>query len=339
MKPVYYSEYLQLDKILNAQDEESKKNGVRADDEMLFIVIHQSYELWFKQMLHEVGIVREIFLKHTIEDNSNDMPNAVHRLQRVSKILDMLVGKLGILETMTPLDFLDFRDFLRPASGFQSIQFKMLEALLGLPFDKRFGQQYYLSQLNEADVQRVKSTEQEVSLFVLVNQWLERMPFLNIETDWDSHSSFMEAYRSAYEASLQENEKGNLLAFDALLGDGGDNQPERRLSLQARRAALFIMLYRDFPLLTIPYQFINALLDIDELLAQWRYRHMNMVQRMIGRRIGTGGSTGADYLKAAADSHYVFKEFADLTSFLIPRHKLPVMPKAIMQSLCFGNKL
>lgn len=339
MKPVYYSEYLQLDKILNAQDEESKKNGVRADDEMLFIVIHQSYELWFKQMLHEVGIVREIFLKHTIEDNSNDMPNAVHRLQRVGKILDMLVGKLGILETMTPLDFLDFRDFLRPASGFQSIQFKMLEALLGLPFDKRFGQQYYLSQLNEADVQRVKSTEQEVSLFVLVNQWLERMPFLQIKTDWGTHDTFMAAYRNAYEASLQESEKGNLNAFDALLGDDAAVSSDRRLSLEARRAALFIMLYRDFPLLTIPYQFLNTLLDIDELLAQWRYRHMNMVQRMIGRRIGTGGSTGADYLKAAADSHYVFKEFADLTSFLIPRHKLPEMPTAIIKSLCFGNKL
>jgi tryptophan 2,3-dioxygenase len=98
------------------------------------------------------------------------------------------------------------------------------------------------------------------------------------------------------------------------------------------------MLFRDFPLLTTPYQFINCLLDIDELLAQWRYRHMNMVQRMIGRRIGTGGSTGADYLKAAADSHYVFKEFADLTSFLIPRHRLPKMPHEIMMSLCFSNK-
>jgi tryptophan 2,3-dioxygenase len=69
MKPVYYSEYLQLDKILQAQEEESKKNGVRADDEMLFIIIHQSYELWFKQILHEVGIVREIFLKHQIHNH------------------------------------------------------------------------------------------------------------------------------------------------------------------------------------------------------------------------------------------------------------------------------
>lgn len=335
MKPVYYSEYLQLDKILNAQDEESKKHGVRADDEMLFIVIHQSYELWFKQMLHEVGIVREIFEKQTIEDNSADMANALHRLARVGKILEMLVGKLGILETMTPLDFLDFRDFLRPASGFQSIQFKILEALLGLPFDKRFGQQYYLSQLNPADVQRVKEAEQQVSLFVLVSQWLERMPFLKNKAQWGMYDSFIHAYRSAYDTSLLENEKGNLKLFDMLLGEPGEEVAHLRLSVEARRAALFIMLYRDYPLLNTPYQILNALLDIDELLAQWRYRHMNMVQRMIGRRIGTGGSTGADYLKAAADSHYVFKEFADLTSLLIPRHKLPTMPEAILESLCY----
>lgn len=326
MKPVYYSEYLQLDKILNAQEEESKKNGVRADDEMLFIVIHQSYELWFKQILHEVGIVREIFLKQHIEDNSADMHVAVHRLRRVVKILEMLVNKLGILETMTPLDFLDFRDFLRPASGFQSIQFKIMEALLGLPFDKRFGQQYYLSQLNPLDVDRVKQAEKEISLLNLVNEWLQRMPFLKAGAYWENEDSFFEVYRSAYAASLQEGEKQNLQSFDLVFMQRDTYDNGRRLSLASNRAALFIMLYRDYPLLNAPYQFINALLDIDELLAQWRYRHMNMVQRMIGRRIGTGGSTGADYLKAAADTHYVFKEFADLTSFLIQRRLLPELP-------------
>lgn len=326
MKPVYYSEYLQLDKILNAQEEESRKNGVRADDEMLFIVIHQSYELWFKQILHEVGIVREIFLKQQVEDNSSDMHIVVHRLRRVVKILEMLVNKLGILETMTPLDFLDFRDFLRPASGFQSIQFKIMEALLGLPFDKRFGQQYYLSQLNPLDVDRVKQAEQQVSLLNLVNEWLQRMPFLKAGTYWDHEDSFFDVYRSAYAASLQDGEKQNLQSFDRVFMQRDTYDTGRRLSLTSNRAALFIMLYRDYPLLNAPYQFINALLDIDELLAQWRYRHMNMVQRMIGRRIGTGGSTGADYLKAAADTHYVFKEFADLTSFLIQRRLLPELP-------------
>lgn len=337
MKPVYYSEYLQLDKILQAQEEESKKNGVRADDEMLFIIIHQSYELWFKQILHEVGIVREIFLKHQIEDNSSDMNVAVHRLRRVVKILEMLVLKLGILETMTPLDFLDFRDFLRPASGFQSIQFKIMEALLGLPFDKRFGQHYYLSQLTQDDVDRVKKAESEVSLLTLINDWLKRMPFLQEGPYWNDADGFFKGYRSAYVSSLTEGEKQNIHGFDMVFMDRENYAETRRLSIDSNRAALFIMLYRDYPLLNAPYQFINALLDIDELLAQWRYRHMNMVQRMIGRRIGTGGSTGADYLKAAADTHYIFKEFTDLTSFLIQRRLLPELPPQLKAHLSFHH--
>ncbi|MEZ5046089.1 MAG: tryptophan 2,3-dioxygenase family protein [Chitinophagaceae bacterium] len=337
MKPVYYSEYLQLDKILNAQEEESKKNGVRADDEMLFIIIHQSYELWFKQILHEVNIAREVFLKKNIHDNSADMHNVVHRLKRVVKILEMLVNKLSILETMTPMDFLDFRDFLRPASGFQSIQFKIMEALLGLPFDKRFGQQYYLSQLHQDDVNRVKNAEAETSLLVLVNDWLERMPFLTDKAYWETDLSFFEQYVTIYENSLQEGEKQNAEMLKKMFLHSEQYPSDRRLSMKANRAALFIMLYRDYPLLNMPYQFINTLLDIDELLAQWRYRHMNMVQRMIGRRIGTGGSTGADYLKAAADTHYVFKEFADLTSFLIQRNLLPTLPEALKQKLSFSE--
>lgn len=337
MKPVYYSEYLQLDKILNAQEEESKKNGVRADDEMLFIIIHQSYELWFKQILHEVNIAREVFLQHKVEDNSPALPNVVHRLKRVTKILDMLVGKLSILETMTPLDFLDFRDFLRPASGFQSIQFKIMEALLGLPFDKRFGQQYYLSQLTPADVQLVKDAEQQTSLMTLVNQWLERMPFVKDTGYWQNEDEFFAKYRQVYLDSLREGEKQNITAFDQMFINKEDYSSDRRLSLQSNRATLFIMLYRDFPLLNAPYEFINCLLDIDEMLAQWRYRHVNMVQRMIGRRVGTGGSTGAEYLKAAADTHYVFKEFADLTTFLIQRSLLPALPENLTKMLCFSK--
>ena len=137
--PVYYSEYLQLDKILDAQQPKSELYNVKANDEMLFIVIHQTYELWFKQILFEVGLVQQVFSQDDIDDNKADLSNAVHRLHRVTQILEILVGQITIMETMTPLDFLDFRDFLRPASGFQSIQFKILEAALGLRYQDRFG--------------------------------------------------------------------------------------------------------------------------------------------------------------------------------------------------------
>src|SRR2546423_8614284 len=107
---VYYKSYLALDQILNAQHRESEKAGKPADDEMLFIIIHQTYELWFKQILFELNIVREIFTNQQINDNAPDMQIAVHRLKRIATILQVLVSQIDILETMTPLDFLDFRD-------------------------------------------------------------------------------------------------------------------------------------------------------------------------------------------------------------------------------------
>ncbi|HEY0433784.1 MAG TPA: tryptophan 2,3-dioxygenase family protein, partial [Chitinophagaceae bacterium] len=113
-----------------------------------------------------------------------------------------------------------------------------------------------------------------------------------------------------------------------------ENQ-HRQLSPGAARAALFIMLYRGYPLLQLPFQLLNGLLEMDEQLSSWRYRHMNMVYRMIGTRIGTGGSSGKDYLKAAADKHYIFRSFAQLNSFLIERRKLPVLSASLERKLGF----
>ncbi len=335
-KPVYYSEYLQLDKILNAQDPESSKEGIRADDEMLFIIIHQTYELWFKEILHELGIIRETFLQSSIEDNTAQLYNCVHRLKRISGILQVAVNQMGVLETMTPLDFLDFRDLLRPASGFQSIQFKMIEATLGLHYEQRHGKAYYLSQLTPADVERVKKAEQEKSLLVLINQWLERMPYLKDGAYWDQKNecSFWNLYREAYSAGLSEAEQGNLHVFDSIfINEKAFADGSRAFSAEAARNALFIMLYRDHPILQLPYELLGILLEIDEGLSMWRHRHIHLVQRTIGKRVGTGGSTGAEYLRGAADSHIIFKELAELTSFLLPRKELPELPEQLVSDL------
>lgn len=334
-KPVYYSEYLQLDKILNAQQPESAKEDIRADDEMLFIIIHQAYELWFKQILHELSIVRNVFKQSNIHNNTPDIYNSVHRLKRICSILEVAVMQMGILETMTPLDFLDFRDLLRPASGFQSIQFKMIEASLGLHYEQRHGKAYYLSQLTPADVERVKAAESELSLRHLLNQWLERMPFTNKEYWQGDINGFWAKYRQAYLESLSEVEKANLKMFESLFINDAEYPEGRAFSAAASRSALFIMLYRDQPLLQLPYELLNTLLEIDENLSMWRHRHIHMVQRTIGKRVGTGGSTGAEYLRGAADTHYIFKELAELTSFLLPRHLLPVLPEAVVNDLSY----
>jgi tryptophan 2,3-dioxygenase len=338
---IYYSDYLQLDKILGAQELESKKEGrEHAHDEMLFIVIHQSYELWFKQILYEVGSVMEILSQPNISDNSPDLFKVNHRLKRVVTILNVLVHKVDILETMTALDFLDFRNMLRPASGFQSIQFKVLEANLGLKMASRHGKEYYVSQLKPEDKKFIEDVENTRPLISLVNDWLERMPFFdkaefwNNESDFNGLHPFWKKYSEVYSESLVSGEKFNLERFnEVVLGD--EKKPEWSLSPKARRAALFIMMYRDYPLLQLPFQLITALLEIDECLANWRYRHMNMVHRMIGTRTGTGGSTGKDYLRGALEKHFIFAEFAELTSFMIERNKLPQLSPVLKTRLGF----
>jgi tryptophan 2,3-dioxygenase len=329
---LHYNDYLQLDKILNAQSLESAKQNLPAHDEMLFIVIHQAYELWFKQLHYEIDSITVIMNKRAVNDNSPELQTVVHRLNRCITILKLLVQQIDVMETMTPMDFLDFRDMLRPASGFQSWQFKELEAKLGLKFEQRYGQEYYTSVLRKEHIDIVKKAEADKSLLQLVNEWLERMPFLKEQGGID----FWNSYQTVYKTGLADAEKNNTTAFDEIFNNQTQStDAQRTLTFTACRSALFIMLYRGYPLLQLPFQVLNALLEIDVQLSSWRYRHMNMVQRMIGIRIGTGGSSGKDYLKGAADKHYIFKEIAQLNSFLIERRKLPALNKEMESRLGF----
>ena len=134
-RPVYYHDYLQLDRLLDSQRPLSTEQGRPAHDELLFIVVHQAYELWFKQILHELEAVRAVFDQPTVPERS--MGRVVGHLERVHAIQRVLIDHLDVLETMTPLDFLEFRDLLVPASGFQSLQFRSIENLLGLDPGRR----------------------------------------------------------------------------------------------------------------------------------------------------------------------------------------------------------
>jgi tryptophan 2,3-dioxygenase len=280
--------------------------------------------------------------QENINDNTPQLQTVVHRLNRVVTILKVLVHQIDIMETMTPMDFLEFRDLLRPASGFQSWQFKTLEAKLGLQYEARFGKEYYTSQLQQAEIDIIKKAEKENSLLLVVNKWLERMPYFDNSANWEDFETesrdihihpYWSTYRKRYSNSLAEAERNNLEAFNHIFIEGKESG---LLSAKAKRAALFIMLYRGYPILHLPFQLLNNLLEIDEQMSTWRYRHINMVHRMIGTRIGTGGSTGKEYLKSALDKHYIFKEIAELTSFLIERSKLPVLPASLIRHLSFN---
>lgn len=351
--PLYYGDYLQLDKLLDSQHPKSGDGGPAAHDEMLFIIVHQAYELWFKQILHEVGSVIDLF-REQMDDR--DMGVAVARLQRVTEIQRVLIEQLGIIETMTALDFLDFRDHLLPASGFQSVQFRIIETALGLRHDDRtaFSQNAYRTRLNQGDRERVEQTQARPSLFEVVEQWLERTPFLDL-----GGYHFWDEYRAAVAAMLDEEQKiisrnptlsdeakveqlealnVTRSSFNSML-DTNEARPapsKRRLSHRATRGALFIFLYRDYPALQAPHNMLRSLVDIDELFTTWRQRHVLMAHRMIGRKIGTGGSAGHRYLKSAAEKHKVFSDLFDLSTYLLPRSALPTLPAEVERKLRFA---
>ena len=195
MENLYYSDYIELDKILNSQHPKSFEALEDGNDEMLFIIIHQVYELWFKQILFELDLVRHIFIRGQINDNSDDMSKAVQKLKRIGKILELINQQVSVLETMTALDFLEFRNLLLPASGFQSKQFRLIEAKLGLKMEHRYKREYYKNtrrgSLSETDLQEVNQAEAESTLKELIIEWLERMPFF--------HEEYWKDYKQANE--------------------------------------------------------------------------------------------------------------------------------------------
>ncbi len=179
---LYYSGYLHLDKILDSQHPKSiKPNSNAAHDEMLFIIIHQTYELWFKQILFELDYIQQVFKQENINDNSEHLNLVHHRLHRIIKIVSLLNEQIEVLGTMTPLDFLEFRNSLAPSSGFQSLQFRLIEARLGLMLDKRYQHGYYKRTneggFNQHDFKTLTDVENQSSLLQQIDNWLKRLPF------------------------------------------------------------------------------------------------------------------------------------------------------------------
>lgn len=353
--PMNYHDYLQISKLLDCQKLESAKHGARAHDEMLFIIVHQVYELWFKQILTEVDSVLEVFGQDRIDERQMDL--IVSRLQRIVEIQKLLVDQVRIMETMTPLDFLEFRDMLIPASGFQSQQFRILENSLGLRRDDRlrYNEAEYHQSLNPEQRPRVLEAETKPSLFDRLEAWLERTPFLNMQG-----FDFWQIYKSTVERSLQEELR--IIANNPVLSEKDRERNQRilgetlrnfaslfeenayqiarsegkwRLSYKAIHAALLIQLYRDQPVLQLPFRLLTAIQDIDEWLTTWRYRHALMAKRMLGARVGTGGSSGHEYLRQSTEEHKIFQDFFQLTTFFVPRSKLPSLPQSIQRELGF----
>ncbi|XP_016978631.1 tryptophan 2,3-dioxygenase [Drosophila rhopaloa] len=348
-----YGEYLMLDKLLDAQCMLSEEDKRPVHDEHLFIITHQAYELWFKQIIFEFDSIRDMLDAEVIDETKT--LEIVKRLNRVVLILKLLVDQVPILETMTPLDFMDFRKYLAPASGFQSLQFRLIENKLGVLTEQRvrYNQKYSDVFSDDGARNAIQSSEKEPSLLELVQRWLERTPGLE-ESGFNFWAKFQESVDQFLEAQVQsamlepvEKAKNYRLMdiekrrevyrsiFDPAVHDALVRRGDRRFSHRALQGAIMITFYRDEPRFSQPHQLLTLLMDIDSLITKWRYNHVIMVQRMIGsQQLGTGGSSGYQYLRSTLSDRYkVFLDLFNLSTFLIPREAIPPLDETIRKKL------
>ncbi len=353
-----YETYLCLDQLLTAQRPLSLQNKRPAHDEWLFITVHHTYEIWFKQILIELDSILASLSSEQVEEREMDV--VVARLERVNKIFHVIAGQFDILETMTPMDFLEFRDLIFQASGFQSYQFRLLENKLGLrPGDRLvYHEKPYTSDLSPKKADEVKASESAATLFDRLDAWLARTPFLAAKefAFWDEYKKAVEVMFQHDEKFIRDNstlsgdEKSRLVGvvhgqrqmfvdlFNERAYDEQRARGEWRLSYRAIHAAFLIQLYRDQPIFHLPFRLITEVLNLDSHLAQWRYRHALMVKRMLGMRMGSGGSVGEKYLRETTDKHKIFEDFYKLTTFFIPRSRLPKLPDEFARQLDFAFK-
>ncbi|XP_013100701.1 tryptophan 2,3-dioxygenase [Stomoxys calcitrans] len=344
-----YGEYLMLDNLLSAQCMSSNVH-----DEHLFIITHQAYELWFKQIIFEFDSIREMLNSEIIEETKT--LEILKRLNRVVMILKLLVDQVPILETMTPLDFMDFRNNLSPASGFQSLQFRLIENKLGVKSEHRVKYNQKYSEAfgnNTASINAIIESESEPSLLELIEKWLERTPGLE-ETGFNfwhkfqvSVDKFLQDQVKSAMSEQVENAKNYRLMdiekrrevyrsiFDPAIHEAMVSRGDRRFSHKALQGAIMITFYRDEPRFSQPHQLLTLLMDIDSLITKWRYNHVIMVQRMIGsQQLGTGGSSGYQYLRSTLSDRYkVFLDLFNLSTFLIPREAIPPLDDSIRRAL------
>ncbi|CAM9439124.1 tryptophan 2,3-dioxygenase [Lampetra fluviatilis] len=348
-----YGDYLQLHKILDAQVLESTKHHNTIHDEHLFITTHQAYELWFKQILWELDSIRQIFYHRQIK-NERNMLKVVSRMHRITLIFHLLVGQFSVMETMTPLDFFDFRHYLSPASGFQSLQFRMLENKIGVPDSLRvpYNKRHYRDSFRGEEFEKLRLSEIEPTLLQLVQEWLERTPGLEA-----GGFNFWEKLKKSVSERLEEEVCKAKLMENATLKEELMNEIQkqqetfgslfdekrhihlmskgtRRLSYKALQGALMIYFYREEPRFQVPFQLLNSLMDLDSLMTKWRYNHVCLVQRMIGSKAGTGGSSGYQYLRSTVSDRYkVFVDLFNLATFLVPRSWIPRLTPTLHRSL------
>jgi len=337
-----YGGYLRLEELLQLQEGPEGYLPQPCNDEKHFIIVHQAFELWFKLILSELKCAHAILNSDKVEEKV--MPKLVHHLERVTSIFSLMSQQWKVMETLAPQEFLAFRDRLGTSSGFESWQMRELEVLLGLEHETHGG-------MNPLTHMRKLAEEGKVSKSVLENfenvssqpsiresleDWLSRTPINGSLSGDDNDSEVVSKFIDSHISAMKEHSE-YVISHIVKIGHGVESQVRPRMEAsitqaesflrpegvvnRSRAGLLFIESYRELPLLSWPRILIDSFVELEQSMLLFRNSHARMVERMIGRRMGTGGSSGVDYLDATL-KYRIFVDLWAVRTILIKRDNL-----------------
>jgi tryptophan 2,3-dioxygenase len=348
-----YWDYIKVEELLDLQSGLKDSDADVSNDEVLFITVHQIYELWFKLVLRELASARELFRRNPVPDQT--LAAATRSLRRCVTIFESATDHWRVVETLTTRDYLAFRDQLIGGSGFQSAQMREVEIVLGLDDEQRIacmGESSYKDMLkgkggtNSPSLERVERRIAEGASFKdAIYDWLARTPI-----DGSSEPADVEKYLERF-IDAHTKQAANLLTIAKERADRDkeiellderyekdvdrtraflrvedvEDPEEKARRRHVRAALLFIESHRELPRLAWPREIVDTLVTLEQAFVVWRQRHARMVERMIGRRTGTGGSGGVDYLDRTALRYRVFEEIWAVRTLLLRRGLVPAL--------------
>lgn len=356
-EPTTYWDYIGVETLLSLQGGLDGDESRIDNDEVLFITVHQIDELWFKLVLRELVAVRDLFARAPVPEQA--LASAVRGIRRMALLMGNAAQHFSLMETMTTRDYLAFRDKLMPASGFQSAQLREIEILMGLDDAQRIGFGHdgsYLQALRNHDgssspaLERVERRLRDLpNLKAVLYDWLYRTPIQGSVPGDPDDAGVVTRFIGDYVAATTREAEVKITALSAqgygpedrsrlerryhdevdsarrfMCGeDVAESDTDRERISRIRAALVFIESYRELPLLAWPREVVDGIVALEQAFLIFRQRHARMVERVIGRRTGTGGSSGVDYLDQTALRYRVFGEVWAVRTLLLRKDALP----------------
>ena len=341
---ITYAGYLRLNELLGLQAGPDGHLPAPCANEQHFIVVHQTYELWFKQVLTELDATVQLLGQPSVPEG--DIPRMVRHLERVSEIFRLLSAQWKVMETLAPQEFLAFRDRLGTSSGFESWQMRALELTLGLSDEQRvegvdpighLRRLHAVGDMSDAALADLEARVDRPSLHDVLLTWLGRTPIDGSLADADEDEAVVAAFVDGHLSAMRTH-ADEVIARMVAVGQGEPEALERRMSAgvdgaasflrpdgvvdRAHAGLLYIESHRHLPLLAWPRRLIDTVVEVEQSMLAFRHAHARMVERMIGRRMGTGGSAGVDYLDATT-KYRIFTELWAVRTMLVKETMLP----------------